>query len=108
MSNRSDLHLLSNIEVIERGPSRIVICNETHAAPDELRPVAHWAKAWGLEEKGLRRALRAAGLGTVKIGRTECARRSDILSIAAKEPPKPARVEPASYEALVAVARGSR
>lgn len=50
-------------------------------APDELRPLSAWAPTWGLEEKGLQRACRKAGVPLVKIGRQLCVRRSDLLPL---------------------------
>lgn len=50
-------------------------------APDELRPIAALAKEWGLERRGLERAIRRAGIAVVRIGRENCVRRSDVVGL---------------------------
>lgn len=83
----------------------------TVAPPDELRPVAAWAEAWGLERKGLESAIRRAGVPTIRVGRLLCVRRSDVLALVDKLATKRTESKPSTastYDDLVASARGRR
>lgn len=82
-------------------------------APDEIRPIAAWAKAWGLELAGLRGAIERAKIPTARIGRSTCVRRSDLLRIVdalfVEAPKSKASGDVlADYDAIVAQARGRR
>jgi len=76
--------------------------------PDELRPIAVWAKEWGLEVSGLRRALERADAPIVRIGRAWCVRRSDVLAVADRLAAAPTATEDASADYAALVLRRSR
>lgn len=100
--------MLPPAPVVERVDGGVRVTHVVYqAAPDELRPVAVLAEAWGVEPAGLLRAARRAGL-TVKIGRQVCARRSDLLrlvELAPKPKPTPLPLDPA--EAYAAHVKGA-
>lgn len=83
---------------------------------DELRSIARLAEEWGLERKGLEAAIRRANIPTARVGRQTVVRKSDVLRLVESEhgreeaaPVAPAAEDaPASYEALVAVAKRGR
>ena len=91
----------------------VVLRVETSRAEpaDEIRSLASWARIWGLEQAGLRRAVTLAGIPLVRVGRSVCARRSDVLSIAdklAQQQDVKKSDSPVDYEAVVAMVRGEK
>ena len=96
------------IDLLERMPLE-------HASADELRPIAALAEEWGLEARGLAKAIARAAVPVVKIGRAKCVRVSDVvgrlvdaLGEKAEGKTKNDGAEPSAYEKLIAQTRDGR
>jgi hypothetical protein len=106
-------HGTSNVAVpvVERTDGGVAVTYVVQQiAPDELRPITSFAKAWELEPSGLLREAKRAGF-VIRIGRQQCARRSDLLKLvellAAKRASKPTTAA-SDYASIVAHATQRR
>lgn len=70
---------------------RRLLAPSPHAPLDELRPLRWFADAWGLEVRGLRRLAASGALPVVEVGRSTCARVSDVLALVERQPARSAK-----------------